>query len=136
VSGGQGLSMPAALRRAVVVHARRERPLECCGFVVGAGRRVQFVVACTNVAKSAVRYRIDDRTHIELRRVLRTATPGLRILGVYHSHPEGEPWPSETDVAEAYYPEWTYVIVGFRGRRSTLRAFRIRNGRVRQVPLR
>ena len=63
-----------------------------------------------------MRYRVDDRAHIELRRVLRGVRPALSILGVYHSHPAGDAWPSETDVAEALYPDWTHLIVGLGGR--------------------
>ena len=98
--------------------------------------RVMFAVPMANVHESRVRYRIDDRAHIELRRVLRSVRPELSILGVYHSHPVGDAWPSNTDVAEALYPDWTHLIVGFRGRRPILRAFRIRKGTVWQVPLR
>ncbi len=95
-----------------------------------------FAVPMTNAEKSRVRYRIDDRAHIELRRVLRGLRPALSILGVYHSHPAGDAWPSETDVAEALYPEWTYLIVGLAGARPIVRAFRIRQGTARPVPLR
>lgn len=130
------MTIPRRVRQAIVGHARRERPLECCGFVIGASSRVMFAVPMANVHESRVRYRIDDRAHIELRRVLRDVRPELSILGVYHSHPAGDAWPSDTDVAEALYPDWTHLIVGFRGRRPVLRAFRIRKGTVWQVPLR
>ena len=59
--------VPRDVRRAMIDHARRDRPRECCGFVVGAPARAMFVVAMTNVDRSRVRYRIDDRAHIELR---------------------------------------------------------------------
>jgi len=130
------VTVPHAVRQAIVDHARQESPLECCGFVIGASTRAMFAVPMANVVKSRVRYRIDDRAHIELRRVLRGVRPKLSILGVYHSHPAGDAWPSETDVAEALYPEWTHFIVGLGGSRPVLRAFRIRKGAVRQVRLR
>ena len=129
------MTVPRAIRQAIVAHARQEWPRECCGFLIGAGGRALFALRMANVAKSRVRYRIDDRAHIELRRVLRGIRPKVSILGVYHSHPAGDAWPSETDVADAFYPDWTHVIVGLEGRRPIVRAFRIRHGTVRQVPL-
>jgi proteasome lid subunit RPN8/RPN11 len=96
---------------------------------------VAFAVACTNVARSETRYRIAPREHIDLRRALRAFSPPLDIVGVYHSHPHGRPVPSSTDVAEAAYPEWIYVIAGLSGSRPALRAYRIRNSRVRALPL-
>ena len=90
-------------------------------------------VPMDNAAASPVRFRIDDRAHIELRRSLRRARPPLRILGVYHSHPAGVAWPSASDVAEAHYPDWVHLIVGLGGGRAALRGFRIRNGRIHPV---
>jgi proteasome lid subunit RPN8/RPN11 len=128
--------VPRPVRRAIIDHASREKPLECCGFVVGAPARALFVLPMSNVAGSRVRYRIDDKAHIDLRRVLRGARPSVSIIGVYHSHPAGDAWPSATDVEEAFYPDWTYLIVGFKAGRGILRAFRIRDGRVSPVSLR
>jgi proteasome lid subunit RPN8/RPN11 len=134
-SEGQGVVLPRAVRRAIVDQARLEAPLECCGLLVGRGRDVAFAVACTNVARSETRFRIAPREHIDLRRALRAFSPPLDIVGVYHSHPRGKPLPSPTDVAEAAYPEWVYVIAGRPGGRPALRAYRIREGRVRALPL-
>jgi proteasome lid subunit RPN8/RPN11 len=110
--------LPRPVRHAILAHARRDAPRECCGFLVGSGRRVAFAVALPNVAaKPTVRYRIDDRDHIEIRRWLRHFRPPLEIVGVYHSHPNGDARPSPTDRSEWHYPGWISVIVGLkRGR--------------------
>ncbi len=78
VIAGGALRLPTAVRRAIVQHALRATPLECCGFLVGTRGRVIFAVPMDNVAASPVRYRIDDRAHIDLRRVLR----GVRAVAV------------------------------------------------------
>lgn len=116
--------LPAAVRRAIVAHARRDAPLECCGLLVGRGRSVIAAMPMRNTAASPTRFRLDDREHIELRRTLRRFEPPLEILGVYHSHPRGPAVPSSTDVAEAHYPEWLYVIVGLRGVRAEVGVWR------------
>jgi proteasome lid subunit RPN8/RPN11 len=135
MDGGGRLRVPMAVRRAIIAHARRARPHECCGFIAGRPGRVLLAVPMDNVAASPVRYRIADRAHIALRRELRQARPSVALLGVYHSHPEGWAWPSPTDVDEALYPDWVYLIVGFRSGGSLLRGFRIRRGRVFNVGL-
>jgi proteasome lid subunit RPN8/RPN11 len=101
--------------------------------LVGRTRKVMFAVAMANVEQSPVRYRLDDRAHIDLRRLLRTTRPVLSILGVYHSHPSGPAYPSPSDIAGAHYPDWVQVIVGFGGRSARLRAFRLRAGRIHPV---
>jgi len=131
VSGA--VHLPPAVRRALVAHARRVRPLECCGLLVGTARDVAFAIPMDNIESSRVRYRIDDRAHIEVRRVLRRFVPPLAIRGVYHSHPAGDARPSETDVRDAFYPEWIHVIVGLGRKRPSVRAFQIRRGRVREL---
>jgi proteasome lid subunit RPN8/RPN11 len=39
------------------------------------------------------------------------AEQNLDIVGFYHSHPDHPAQPSETDLAEATFPGYTYVIV-------------------------
>jgi proteasome lid subunit RPN8/RPN11 len=111
------------VRRDLVDHARRSAPLECCGLLVGRGRRVSFAVPMRNLARSRTRYRLDDAAHIRLRRLLRTFVDPIAIVGVYHSHPTGPPHPSATDISEAFYPEWFHVIVSRARRRWRLSAF-------------
>lgn len=128
-----GVLIPRSVRRAIVAHARRERPRECCGLIVGRDGRVQSAVPMRNVARGTTRFRIDPRDHIELRRRLRAEQPALDIIGVYHSHPAGRAYPSRTDVAEAHYPDWIYVIVGLGAPRAEIGAFRIVGDRIERL---
>jgi proteasome lid subunit RPN8/RPN11 len=129
-----GLAVASDVLRAIARDARRALPRECCGFLVGARRRVLFAVKTRNVARGRSRYRIDDAAHIALRRALRRFAPALEIVGVYHSHPNGEARPSPRDVAEAFYPTWTHVIVGLRGG-VAIRAYRLTAGRAEMVAI-
>lgn len=128
--------LSAAVRKAIVDHARREQPRECCGLLLGAGRSVQYAAPMRNMAGSTTRYRIGDAAHIDLRRVIRPLQPQLEIVGVYHSHPAGEARPSSIDLKEAMYPQWVYLIVGLARGRAVLRAFRIRGGKASPVAIR
>jgi proteasome lid subunit RPN8/RPN11 len=134
VTGGR-VSIARAVRRAVASHAREAAPAECCGLLLGRGARVMFAARMTNVADRPDRYRLDDREHIALRKILRGVRPPLEIVGVYHSHPHGPAVPSATDRAEAQYPDWVHVIAGVRNGRVQLAAFRIRAGRVIRLPI-
>jgi proteasome lid subunit RPN8/RPN11 len=88
-----------------------------------------------NMAAGTTRYQIDDAAHVGLRRVVRGFAPAISIIGVYHSHPAGDPVPSPSDIAEAMYPDWIYVIVGLRSGRARVRGFRIRAKRVRELSI-
>jgi proteasome lid subunit RPN8/RPN11 len=128
--------MHRASVRAVIEHARRARPRESCGVLVGRDAHVAFAIPMKNVARGRTRYQLDPAEHIALRRVLRELTPAIGIVGVYHSHPRGSAWPSRTDVAQALYPGWIHLIVGLSGNRAAARAFAIERGRVRPLVLR
>lgn len=128
--------LPADVREAIAAHARRDRPHECCGFLIGNGRRVRAAIPMRNAAAdTATRFRIDDRDHIELRRALRQLAPPQQIVGVYHSHPTSAARPSPRDLEDAHYPDWLYVVVGFAGDRTRVRGFTLDGGRMRPARL-
>ena len=128
-------TIPVAVRRAIVAHARRDQPNDCCGLLLGRGTSVQFALPMANSLASPTRYRISDEAHIACRRWLRGVAPALSIVGVYHSHPATAAEPSPRDLAEGMYPEWLYAIVGLGAKPPSLQVFRITRGRARQVGL-
>lgn len=61
---------------------------------------------------------------------------GEELVGIYHSHPVSQPYPSPTDRAEAHYPDALYVLVSLRSGTPELRAYRIGADEfIREVPL-
>ena len=89
-------------------------------------------MCCTNVHPTPVtRFKIDDA---EIYRAL-VQFGEENLLAIYHSHPVTQPYPSPTDRAEAHYPDAFYVLVSLRDASPELRAFRVRDGWVREVPL-
>lgn len=127
------LILPGPIRRRLIAHARRERPRECCGLLLGHAGHAYFMVPARNRAAGETRYQLDPRVHLDVQRVIRGFHPPLRIIGVYHSHPATQARPSPTDLAEAHYPAWVHVIVSLAGGRPRVTAWRLRAGRA--VPL-
>ena len=120
------MTLPVGVRRAILAHARRDAPRECCGFLIGRRGRVLHAAVMRNAAaRSRVQFRIDPAEHISLRRELRRLSPALEIVGIYHSHPAGPPEPSDQDRREAHYREWLYVIAIGESDKFRLRAYRI-----------
>lgn len=118
----------------ILTHVQAEWPLEACGLLGGIGRQVLAVYPTRNELASPVRYRVHPEDLIRVIRELEAR--GWELVGIYHSHPHGPPAPSAIDVAEAYYPEAIYVIAAPVHGEWRLRAFRIMNGTVREVPIR
>lgn len=124
--------LPAAIA-AIIEHARREAPNECCGLLVGDRGAIVEAVATRNECASPTRYRVDAREHFALIRRLRGSQ--RTIVGAYHSHPASAAVPSPTDVAEAWETEFLYVIVSLEdAEHPDVRAYRIADGHVVPVP--
>ena len=59
-------------------------------------------------------------------------SPRISLVGIYHSHPESDNYPSVRDIERAYYPEPATVIVSPLVARP-IGAFRIREGKVGEL---
>jgi proteasome lid subunit RPN8/RPN11 len=106
----------------VTGHAARERPRECCGVLIGRDGEILQAVEARNLADDLNRYFLDPQDHIDIRR--RARASGLAVVGFYHSHPHSAAQPSETDRAEASYPDHLYLIAG----EGDVRLYRLTDG--------
>ena len=91
-------------------------PEEGCGFLLGTvtddgDNRVTALHRAPN-RRSENRERRYELTADDYRTADAAAQEqGLDVVGVYHSHPDHPARPSETDLEEATFPGFTYVIV-------------------------
>ena len=117
----------------IVAHARADAPNECCGMIAADNGRAVRVYPATNAAASPLRYEIDPRDQLRIQTTIDDA--GLELGAIYHSHTRSAPYPSETDVNLAFYPEAVYVIVGLAGPEPEVRAYRIVDSAIEEVEL-
>jgi proteasome lid subunit RPN8/RPN11 len=127
--------LDGVLYKEIVEHGLREFPNEACGLLAGRdGQAVRFY-PMRNADASPVTYRLDPREQLRVFEELERE--GLELFGIVHSHTHSEPYPSETDRRQAFYPESLYLILGLADReRPVLRAFRIVEGEVTEEELR
>lgn len=92
------------MRAWVSAHA----PEEACGILAGRDGRVLQVMVIENELHDRYRYRMQPSQQLQAFQTLEAQ--GWELLGIFHSHPEGPPEPSPTDIAEAYYPEALHLI--------------------------
>jgi proteasome lid subunit RPN8/RPN11 len=109
------LHLPDELAARVLQAASRAYPNECCGLIEGTdtagGWRALAIHEATNIADDkARRFLIDPQVQFDLMRRLRESD--ARIIGCFHSHPDGNPAPSAADRAEAYEDGFLYLIAG------------------------
>jgi proteasome lid subunit RPN8/RPN11 len=50
----------------------------------------------------------------------------MEMVAIYHSHPHTIPFPSETDVKLAFYPDVSSIIISLKEENPVVKAFQIR----------
>ena len=118
----------------MLLHARRESDIECCGLLAGRNGVITEIFPTTNALSSATEYEIPPRELFDLFRTLRD--DGLTHLGHYHSHPSTENFPSTRDIEQACYPDQAHFIISPRADApNPVRAFSIREGVVQELEI-
>lgn len=117
--------IPKAIYQGMVEHAKKESPIECCGILSGKEETVLKVFALKNAEESPVRYSIPPQE--QLRVFEEMEKDSMEMIAVYHSHPHSIPFPSETDVKMAFYPELSTIIVSLKEEKNPIvKAFQIK----------
>jgi desampylase len=115
---------------AMLAHAARTLPEECCGLLLGTPDTIDEAVPATNVSHSATEYEIDPSDHFAA--IRRARASGRAVVAAYHSHPNGRPSPSPTDAARLLDAELLYFIVTV-GPDAAVRAFEWKDGNFETV---
>jgi proteasome lid subunit RPN8/RPN11 len=118
----------------IVAHARADAPNECCGMIATRDGEAVKIYPAVNAAASPLRYEIDGAEQYRIQMAIDDA--GLDLGAIYHSHTRSDPYPSQTDINLAFYPDSVYLIVGVAKDHAEVRAFEIRDGQVSEVELR
>lgn len=95
----------------IYAHAAETYPYECCGFLLGefeSGGLVRQVRRATNQNQERTdRFVISGEEFAQTQTVADEAE--LEIIGIYHSHPDWPPIPSQTDMESAW--EEVYYLI-------------------------
>lgn len=125
------LKIPRAILGELVAHARRDAPIEACGYLAGVvadgERRVAARFPLTNVDASAEHFSLDPAEQFAAFK--EAARRGLKLAACYHSHPATPARPSAEDIRLAHDPNISYVIVSLADAEPSVRSFRIEGGR-------
>jgi proteasome lid subunit RPN8/RPN11 len=126
-------TITSASRDAIVAQAEREFPDECCGFIIGDGA-VEEVRPIANIQNrkhtenpavfirdARTAFLMDPKEHLAVLNEIDRCK--LKLLAVYHSHPDHDAYFSATDRAQACsfdpdepdYPDTIHIVMSVRG---------------------
>jgi proteasome lid subunit RPN8/RPN11 len=117
------IRIPKSIYQQMVEHAKKESPLECCGILGGGDHAVKKAFELQNVDQSPVRYTMAPIEQLKVFEEMER--DALEMVAIYHSHTHTIPFPSETDVKLAFYPEVSSIIISLKEKDPVVKAFRI-----------
>jgi proteasome lid subunit RPN8/RPN11 len=117
----------------MIEHARRDAPVEACGYLAQKDEVVITAFRMKNADASPEHFSFEPAEQFAAVRQMRA--DGARLCGVYHSHPATAARLSQEDIRLANDPSLTYVIVSLAGPAPDVKAFRIRDGQAASEPL-
>jgi len=120
------VALPEDLRVQILEEARAVFPRECCGLLEGVREgedfRVTAIHTVHNLASAPDRFEMEPSDQFAAHKTARAN--GHRLIGCYHSHPDGRAEPSAADKAGAGEEEFLWLIAAGNG----LEAFVYRRG--------
>ena len=110
-------------------HAKEECPRECCGMLAGKERTITKLFKTKNIAESEDLYELDPLEQVKAFEEIDRLS--LKLLGIYHSHPDHPCYPSGLDRSQAFYPDTVFFIISLLDfDNPQLKAFRLNKGEV------
>ena len=129
------LSISHELFNGIISHCKETYPNEACGLLAGKMNIIKRIYKITNIRHSKIDYEMDPKEQLKCEKEIKAS--GLKVIGIYHSHPSMQAYPSQTDVMRAYwpgdpdmpiYPDIGYMIIGPVDDDIKVRVFKINSG--------
>jgi proteasome lid subunit RPN8/RPN11 len=129
------LEIPNIFFKQMIVQIKAEAPIEACGILAGSDSRVEKLYKMTNADRRSDHFMMEPKEQFKVIKDIREA--GLKMLAIYHSHPETPARPSAEDIRLALTPNVTHIIVSLQNRdHPIVKGFLMENGSLTEVPVR
>ncbi len=125
------LEIPEKIFIQMLNQAKAEAPIETCGILAGRSSVVKKLYEMTNVDQRSDHFMMKPKEQFQVVKDIRSA--GLKMLAIYHSHPESPAKPSAEDIRLALTSDVIYVIVSLQKAKAALKGFLMEYSNVTEV---
>ena len=125
------IEIPEDIIKQIFEHGNRDIPNEACGYLAGRDGLVYKYIPLTNTDNSPEHFSFDPKEQFQA--FNNAKKEGLKLISVYHTHPETPARPSKEDIKLAFDPSISYVIASMTDK--NIKSFRIQNGVVENEEL-
>ncbi len=120
------IKIPKSVYKELEEHSLESNPIEACGYLAGEVGEVKYAIKMTNVDNSPEHFSFDPKEQFEAFK--KVQKEGLRLIGVYHSHPSTPSRPSKEDIKLAYDASMSYIIISLCEEKPVINSFKIVDG--------
>lgn len=115
----------------MIEHVKKEYPSEACGILAGRRRRIKVLYKISNIDLSPKkRYFANPKEQLNAMKKINSL--GLKMYGIYYSHPYSSAYPSKKDMELAFYPDSLYFIISLKNADYVVKVFQIRDKKVKE----
>jgi proteasome lid subunit RPN8/RPN11 len=122
-------------KQELVKYAESEKPYESCAILVGnetdENWTVKELILTENTAKSEVTFTISPDKEFEVDQKAKKSN--MEIVCIFHSHPESEAYPSETDKKFMRVNPFPWII--YSGKTEEMNCFILEDENVKQISI-
>lgn len=108
LSTSEKLTLTLSQSNLIFERLNAEYPYEACGLIGGTNGVASEIIPAKNILHSRTKYMIDPVTQLKIFKEF--AHRNIKLLAIYHSHPNGPNVPSHTDLVEWNYPN-VYCLI-------------------------
>jgi len=91
----QKIILSESNKKILTEHADKESPNESCAILFGKNDLISEVFLTKNIDESSVNFTISNKQLIEGYKIAEEKK--LEVIGIFHSHPNSDAYPSNTD---------------------------------------
>ena len=117
-------------KKLLTEHAENEKPNESCAILFGKGDTVSEIFFTKNIEESPVNFTISNEQLIEGYKIAEEKK--IDVIGIFHSHPNSEAYPSNTDKKFMQSNPVTWVI--YSGANKEFRAYLLES-EIKEIPI-
>ena len=112
-------------KKILLDHSNKEEPNESCAILYGNRNGEENIVKemwlTENIDASPVEFTLSNEQTLEMYK--KSEELNLEIIGIFHSHPKGEAYPSDTDEKFMKINQDEYVWIIYSGINKNFKAF-------------
>ena len=126
----QKIILSSSDKKILTEHAENEKPNESCAILFGKDSTVSEIFLAKNIEESPVNFTISNEQLIEGYKLAEEKK--VEVVGIFHSHPNSEAYPSNTDKKFMQSNPVAWVI--YSGTNRDFRAF-VLESEIIEIPI-